>query len=71
MKNDKVNELENVLFDAVITELKSEPTAGWAQVARGLLADYRGSMDDLPGLPGEEIKNILKDSATFKITQMG
>ena len=71
MKNDKVTELENVLFDAVITELKSEPTAGWAQVARGLLADYRGSMDELPGLQGEEIKNILKDSAPFKINKTG
>ena len=67
MKNDKVNELETVLFDAVIQELKTEPTAGWAQVARGLLSDYRGSMDDLPALQGEEIKTILKDSAPFKI----
>ena len=33
MKNEKVNELETVLFDAVINELKTEPTAGWAQVA--------------------------------------
>ncbi len=71
MKNDKVNELEGVLFDAVISELKTEPTAGWAQVARGLLSDYRGAMEDLPGLKGEEIKNILKDSAPFKINKTG
>jgi|11_taG_2_1085331.scaffolds.fasta_scaffold67096_2 hypothetical protein len=71
MENHKVNELENVLFEAVIQELKTEPTAGWAQVARGLLADYRGAMDDLPGLQGEEIKNLLKESAPFKITKTG
>lgn len=71
MKNDKVNELEGVLFDAVISELKTEPTAGWAQVARGLLSDYRSTADDLPGLRGEEIKNILKDSAPFKINKTG
>lgn len=71
MKNDKVNELEGVLFDAVISELKTEPTAGWAQVARGLLSDYRSAADDLPGLKGEEIKNILKDSAPFKIHKTG
>jgi len=36
-------------------------------VARGLLSDYRGSVDELPGLKGEEIKNILRDSAPFKL----
>lgn len=69
MKNEKVNELETVLFDAVINELKTEPTAGWAQVARGLLSDFRGSIDDLPGLKGEEIKSILKESAPFRINK--
>jgi hypothetical protein len=71
MKNQKVEQLESVLFDAVINELQTAPTAGWAQVARGLLADYRGSMDELPGLKGEEIKNILRESAPFKINQTG
>ena len=50
MKNEKVTELETVLFDAVIQELKTELTAGWAQVARGLLADYKHNADDV--LPG-------------------
>jgi hypothetical protein len=71
MENKKVTELETVLFDAVIQELKTEPTAGWAQVARGLLSDYRHNADDLPGLQGEEIKQILKDSAPFKINKTG
>ena len=71
MKNQKVEQLESVLFDAVINELQTAPTAGWAQVARGLLADYRGSIDELPGLKGEEIKNILRESAPFKINQTG
>tara|TARA_Y100001937_G_scaffold51780_1_gene71836 strand:- start:3269 stop:3484 length:216 start_codon:yes stop_codon:yes gene_type:complete len=71
MENKKVTELETVLFNAVIQELKTEPTAGWAQVARGLLSDYRHNMDDLPGLQGEEIKQILKDSAPFKINKTG
>ncbi len=71
MKNKKVDELETVLFDAVISELSENPTAGWAQVARGLLSDYRGSVDDLPGLKSEEIKNLLKDSAPFKINRGG
>jgi len=71
MKNQKVEQLEEVLFDAVINELQTAPTAGWAQVARGLLADYRGSLDELPGLKGEEIKNILRESAPFKINQIG
>lgn len=71
MKNQKVEQLEEVLFDAVINELQTAPTAGWAQVARGLLADYRGSLDELPGLRGEEIKNILRESAPFKINQIG
>lgn len=71
MKNEKVNELENVLFDAVISELKTEPTAGWAQVARGLLSDYRASADDIPSIQSTEIKNLLKDSAPFKISSGG
>lgn len=71
MKNQKVEQLEEVLFDAVITELKTAPTAGWAQVARGLLADYRGTMEDLPGLKSEEIKNILRNSAPFKLNKSG
>jgi hypothetical protein len=71
MKNQKVEQLEEVLFDAVINELQTAPTAGWAQVARGLLADYKGLMDDLPGLKGEEIKNLLRESAPFKINQTG
>jgi len=71
MKNDKVSELEDVLFEAVITELKQEPTAGWAQVARGLLSDYRASSDDIPAIQSEEIKSILKDSAPFKISTGG
>lgn len=67
----KVDELEEVLFDAVINELRSAPTAGWAQVARGLLSDYRGREDDLPALKQEELRNILKDSAPFKLNQGG
>lgn len=67
MKNDKVTELESVLFDAVITELKSEPTAGWAQVARGLLSDYRGIGDEQGNAQAEELRTILKDAAPFKI----
>ena len=71
MADNKVEQLEQVLFTAVISELEREPTAGWAQVARGLLADYRGSMDDMPTVKSEEIKNILRDSAPFKINQGG
>lgn len=71
MKDNKVEQLEQVLFTAVISELEREPTAGWAQVARGLLADYRGNMDDMPTVKSEEIKNILRDSAPFKINTGG
>lgn len=63
----KVTELEEVLFDAVITELKSAPTAGWAQVARGLLSDYRGIGEDQGNVQAEELRTILKDAAPFKI----
>ncbi len=70
--NDKVKELEDVLFKAVISELQVEPTAGWAQVARGLLADYRTAADtDMPAIQAESIKSILADSAPFKINQGG
>ncbi len=70
--NDKVKELEDVLFKAVINELQVEPTAGWAQVARGLLADYRSASEtSMPGIQAESIKSILKDSAPFKINQGG
>ena len=69
---DKVNKLEEVLFAAVIEQLQIEPTAGWAQVARGLLADYRQSGDtEMPAIQAENIKSILKDSAPFKINQGG
>tara|TARA_B110000008_G_scaffold202028_1_gene200681 strand:- start:643 stop:858 length:216 start_codon:yes stop_codon:yes gene_type:complete len=71
MKDNKVDQLEQVLFAAVINELEREPTAGWAQVARGLLSDYRGNMDDMPTVKSEEIKNILRDSAPFKINSGG
>ena len=71
MKDNKVDQLEQVLFSAVISELEREPTAGWAQVARGLLSDYRGNMDDMPTVKSEEIKNILRDSAPFKINTGG
>lgn len=71
MKDNKVDQLEQVLFSAVINELEREPTAGWAQVARGLLSDYRGNMDDMPTVKSEEIKNILRDSAPFKINTGG
>lgn len=71
MKDNKVEQLEQVLFTAVISELEREPTAGWAQVARGLLADYRGNMDDMPTVKSEEIKSILRDSAPFKINTGG
>jgi hypothetical protein len=71
MKDNKVEQLEQVLFSAVISELEREPTAGWAQVARGLLADYRGNMDDMPTVKSEEIKSILRDSAPFKINTGG
>lgn len=67
----KVTELEEVLFDAVITELKSAPTAGWAQVARGLLSDYRGIGEDEGDVKAEELRNILKDAAPFKINKTG
>lgn len=69
---DKVKQLEDVLFSAVITELEREPTAGWAQVARGLLSDYREVADvDMPTMQAENIKSILKDSAPFKINAGG
>jgi hypothetical protein len=71
MKDNKVEQLEQVLFSAVINELEREPTAGWAQVARGLLSDYRGNMDDMPTVKSEEIKNILRDSAPFKLSTGG
>jgi|TARA_R110001592_G_scaffold12735_1_gene60133 hypothetical protein len=71
MVNKKVEQLEEVLFAAVIKELSEEPTAGWAQVARGLLSDYRGSLDELPSLRSEEIKTALRDSAPFKINKIG
>ncbi len=71
MKDNKVEQLEQVLFSAVINELEREPTAGWAQVARGLLSDYRGNMDDMPTVKSEEIKNILRDSAPFKLNTGG
>jgi len=71
MKDNKVEQLEQVLFSAVINELEREPTAGWAQVARGLLSDYRGNMDDMPTVKSEEIKNILRGSAPFKINTGG
>tara|TARA_B100001059_G_scaffold222456_1_gene246415 strand:+ start:3178 stop:3387 length:210 start_codon:yes stop_codon:yes gene_type:complete len=67
----KVNELEDVLFEAVISELKEAPTAGWAQVARGLLSDYRGLGEDEGDLKAEELRNILKDAAPFKISKTG
>ncbi|MCP4771576.1 MAG: hypothetical protein GY879_09225 [Planctomycetes bacterium] len=67
----KVEELEGVLFDAVISELSTAPTAGWAQVARGLLSDYRNLESNMPELRTEELKAVLKDAAPFKINQGG
>lgn len=69
MKDPKIENLENVLFETVITALKEEPSAGWAQVARGLLADYRASHEEsMPALQMENIKSVLKDAAPFKRT---
>jgi len=67
----KVDELEEVLFDAVISQLKAEPTAGWAQVARGLLSDYRGLAEDSSDIKTAELRNILKDAAPFKLKTGG
>ncbi len=67
----KVEELEGVLFDAVISELSTAPTAGWAQVARGLLSDYRQLDNEMPQMRTEELKAVLKDAAPFKINPGG
>lgn len=70
-QTNKAEQLEEVLFNAVINELKREPTAGWAQVARGLLQDYRANMDDMPSVQSEEMKTLLRDSAPFKLSTGG
>jgi|TARA_X000001388_G_scaffold40276_1_gene28345 hypothetical protein len=62
----RVNELEEVLFDSVINELRLNPTAGWAQVARGLLADYRDKEDGLPLDSITRVRETLKEVAPFK-----
>jgi len=72
MKKQNIDALEDVLFETVISALQAEPTAGWAQVARGLLTDYRDSSEgSMPAIQAENIKNVLKDSAPFKINQGG
>lgn len=72
MKKQNVDELEDVLFQTVITALQADPSAGWAQVARGLLSDYRASAEgSMPAIAAENIKSVLKDSAPFKINQGG
>lgn len=70
-KTDRVDHLEEVLFKAVITQLEIEPTAGWAQVARGLLQDYRANMDDMPSVQNEDMKALLREAAPFKINSGG
>ena len=67
----KIEELEGVLFDAVINELRTEPTAGWAQVARGLLSDYRQLSEGDTSAQAEELRSILEGAAPFKINQGG
>ena len=73
MKNSKkIEELENVLFETVIGALQADPSAGWARVARGLLADYREAAEgSMPAIQAENIKSVLKDSAPFKINNSG
>ena len=68
---NKVDHLEEVLFKAVITQLEIEPTAGWAQVARGLLQDYRANIDDMPSVQNEDMKALLREAAPFKINSGG
>ena len=70
-KTDRVDHLEEVLFKAVITQLEIEPTAGWEQVARGLLQDYRANMDDMPSVQNEDMKALLREAAPFKINSGG
>lgn len=70
-KTDRVDHLEEVLFKAVITQLEIEPTAGWAQVARGLLQDYRANIDDMPSVQNEDMKALLREAAPFKINSGG
>ena len=64
--NNRVQQLEDVLFDAVINELLENPTAGWAQVARGLLTDYRDIEENLPAENLIRIREALKEAAPFK-----
>jgi len=72
MENPNIKDLENVLFQTVITALQQEPTAGWAQVARGLLADYRAVNEgSMPSIEAESIRSALSDSAPFKLNKSG
>lgn len=72
MNKQNIEELENALFKTVINALEMDPSAGWAQVARGLLADYREAAEgSMPAIAAENIKSVLKDSAPFKINQGG
>jgi len=64
--DNKVKQLEDVLFNAVVNELLENPTAGWAQVARGLLADYRDKEDGLPLDSITRVRETLKEVAPFK-----
>ena len=64
---NKVEQLEEVLFTAFITQLELDPTAGWAQVARGLLQDYRANIDDMPSVQNENMKALLREAAPFKL----
>lgn len=72
MKKQNVEQLEDVLFQTVITALQVDPSAGWAQVARGLLSDYRVAEEgSMPAIQAENIKSVLKDSAPFKLNAGG
>jgi len=64
--DNKVKQLEDVLFNAVVNELLENPTAGWAQVARGLLSDYRELEQNLPSENLIKIREALKEAAPFK-----
>lgn len=54
-------ELRNETIAAVLAGLRSDPTPGWAQVARGLLSDNADILAESDDAVSQETLDILND----------
>jgi hypothetical protein len=67
--NNKLQQLQEMLFEALISDLNDPVTRGPGlyAVVRGVLNDHKDSVDLLPQEAIENLEQAMADSAPFQV----